>query len=99
MDDHTEGREQPMAQQTEPAPAGSGGGPWNPPPPRSNKRLFRRTDDKMIGGVASGLADYFDIDPVLARIGFVVLAVAGGAGVLAYLVMWWLVPPTHEVSN
>ncbi len=89
-----------MSQQTEPAPGGTGGGgPWNPPPPRSHKRLYRRTDDKMIGGVASGLADYFDIDPVLVRIGFVILALLGGAGVLAYLVMWWVVPPTHEVSN
>src|SRR4051794_37680407 len=105
MDERTEGREEPMAQQTEPAPAGGpggsggSGGPWSPPPPRSSKRLYRRTDDKLIGGVASGLADYFDIDPVLVRIGFVILTIAGGAGILAYLVMWWLVPPTHEVSG
>ncbi|HEY7282014.1 MAG TPA: PspC domain-containing protein [Actinomycetota bacterium] len=82
-------------QQTEPAP----GGPWEPPPPRSRRRLYRRTDDKLIGGVASGLADYFDIDPVLVRIGFIVLTIAGGAGILAYLVMWWVVPPSHEISN
>ncbi|HXJ64899.1 MAG TPA: PspC domain-containing protein [Actinomycetota bacterium] len=84
-----------MAQRTEPAT----GGPWQPPPAPMHKRLYRRTDDKMIGGVASGLADYFNIDPVLVRIGFVLLAVAGGAGVLAYLVMWWIVPPSQEVSN
>ncbi len=91
-----EGREGTMAQQqTEPAP----GGPWEPPPPRPRRRLYRRTDDKIIGGVASGLADYFDIDPVLVRIGFVILTIAGGAGILAYLVMWWIVPPSHEISN
>src|SRR4051812_7802033 len=105
MDERTEGRDPEMAQQTEPAPAGGpggsggSGGPWSPPPPRSSKRLYRRTDDKLIGGVASGLADYFDIDSVLVRIGFVILTIAGGAGVLAYLVMWWLVPPNYQVSN
>ncbi len=85
-----------MAQQTEPARTG---GPWEPPPPRPHKRLYRRTDDKVIAGVASGLADYFEIDPVLVRIGFVILAIAGGAGIVAYGVMWWMVPPTHEVSG
>jgi phage shock protein PspC (stress-responsive transcriptional regulator) len=104
MTDHTEGRDEPMAQQTAPpadAPSrpDGGGGPWQPPPPRTHRRLYRRTDDKLIAGVASGLADYFDIDPVLVRIGFVILAIAGGAGILAYVVMWWLVPATHEVSN
>jgi phage shock protein PspC (stress-responsive transcriptional regulator) len=94
MDDHPEGREEPMAQQTEPAPA-----PPAAPPPRPHKRLYRRTDEKVIAGVASGLADYFEIDPVLVRIGFVILAIAGGAGIIAYGVMWWMVPPSHEVSN
>jgi phage shock protein PspC (stress-responsive transcriptional regulator) len=96
MDDHPEGREEPMAQQTEPARTG---GPWEPPPPRPRKRLYRRTDDKVIAGVASGLADYFEIDPVLVRIGFVILAIAGGAGIVAYGVMWWMVPPSHVVSG
>jgi phage shock protein PspC (stress-responsive transcriptional regulator) len=52
----------------------------------------------MIGGVASGLADYFGVDPVLVRIGFVVLAAAGGAGVVAYLVAWWLMPAAEGPS-
>jgi phage shock protein C len=44
----------------------------------------------MIGGVAGGLADYSGIDPVLWRVGFVGLTVAGGAGVVVYLLLWVL---------
>lgn len=58
-------------------------------PPR---RLVRRTDDRVVAGVAGGIADVLDIDPVLVRIGFVVLAFAGGAGVVAYLALWLLTP-------
>ena len=53
----------------------------------------------MVAGVASGIAHYFDIDPVLVRIAFVVLAFVGGAGILLYGVAWWLMPPSHPVSN
>jgi phage shock protein PspC (stress-responsive transcriptional regulator) len=56
------------------------------------RRLTRRTDDKMIAGVASGLGHYFGVDPVVFRIGFVVTAFAGGAGFLAYLLAWLLIP-------
>jgi phage shock protein PspC (stress-responsive transcriptional regulator) len=56
------------------------------------RRLTRKTDDKMIAGVASGLGHYFGVDPVVFRIGFVVTAFAGGAGFLAYLLAWLLIP-------
>ena len=46
----------------------------------------------MLAGVASGLADYFDIDPTLVRIGFVVLALFGGLAVPLYLAGWLLIP-------
>jgi phage shock protein PspC (stress-responsive transcriptional regulator) len=46
----------------------------------------------MIGGVAGGLGRYFDVDPVLFRIAFVVLCFAGGAGLLAYLGLWLITP-------
>lgn len=55
-------------------------------------RLHRRRSGRMLGGVAAGLADYFDVDPVLIRIGFVVLAFVGGLGVPLYLAGWALVP-------
>ena len=56
------------------------------------RQLTRSASDKVIGGVSGGLGRYFDIDPIIFRIGFVVLALAGGAGVLAYLAAWVLVP-------
>jgi phage shock protein PspC (stress-responsive transcriptional regulator) len=56
------------------------------------RRLTRSSSDRVLGGVAGGLGRYFDIDPIIFRIGFVVLTIAGGAGVLAYLAAWLLVP-------
>ncbi len=46
----------------------------------------------MLAGVASGLADYFDVDPVLVRIGFVALSLLGGLAVPLYLAGWLLIP-------
>ena len=58
-------------------------------PPR---RLTRSGADAVIGGVGSGLGRYFNVDPLLFRIGFVVLSFAGGFGVLAYLLLLAFVP-------
>jgi len=57
----------------------------------SPKRLYR-SREKMVAGVCSGLADYLNIDPTIIRILFVVVAFAGGASLLAYLIMWIIVP-------
>jgi phage shock protein PspC (stress-responsive transcriptional regulator) len=46
----------------------------------------------MLAGVASGLADYFDIDPILVRIGFIALSLLGGLAVPLYLAGWLLIP-------
>jgi phage shock protein C len=56
------------------------------------RRLFRSTTDKRLAGVCGGLAEYFDIDPLLVRIGFVVAALAGGPGLIAYVILWIAVP-------
>src|SRR5512132_1361263 len=69
--------------------------PQSPPPadpPPVPRRLTRSSSDKVLAGVAGGRGRYFDIDPIIFRIGFVVLTLAGGAGVLAYLAAWVLVP-------
>ena len=56
-------------------------------------RLLRRSrDDRVIGGVCGGLGRYLGVDPVLMRIAFVILAFAGGGGILVYLVAWVLIP-------
>ena len=63
-----------------------------PPPYRHVERLTRATDDKVIAGVAGGLGRYFGIDPVVFRIAFVVLTLAGGSGVILYLLAWLVIP-------
>ncbi|GAB1645046.1 PspC domain-containing protein [Krasilnikovia sp. MM14-A1259] len=59
----------------------------------SYKQLRRTTDDRVFAGVCGGLGRYFGIDPVVVRVGFAVLAiVTGGAALLAYPVMWLIMP-------
>ena len=74
-----------------------------PPPqvgtPRQEKRLFRSTDDKVIAGISGGIGRYFDIDPVIVRIAFVVLAVIGGSGVALYLIGWLVIPKQNETHS
>lgn len=55
-------------------------------------RLYRPVADRRVAGVAAGIARHLDIDPLLVRVGFVVLALFGGAGVLLYGACWLLVP-------
>jgi phage shock protein PspC (stress-responsive transcriptional regulator) len=62
------------------------------PTPDEPKRLTRSGSNAVIGGVASGLGRYFNVDPLLFRIGFVVLSFAGGVGVLAYLLLLAFMP-------
>jgi phage shock protein PspC (stress-responsive transcriptional regulator) len=60
--------------------------------PPVRPQLRRSGTDKMVGGVAGGLAEYSGIDPLLWRVGFVALTFAGGSGVLVYLLLWLLMP-------
>ena len=56
------------------------------------QKRITRSREKMIAGVCAGLGNYLDIDPTIVRIIFVLLAFAGGAAILAYLIMWVIVP-------
>lgn len=58
----------------------------------TNKKLYRSKEDKVIFGVCGGLGEYFSIDPVIVRIIFVVLAVWGGSGILAYIILAIVIP-------
>ncbi|MCX6023767.1 MAG: PspC domain-containing protein [Chloroflexi bacterium] len=58
----------------------------------ATRRFARSRNDRMIAGVAGGLAQYFGIDPVLVRLGFVLAAVSTGVGLLAYLVLALVTP-------
>jgi phage shock protein PspC (stress-responsive transcriptional regulator) len=66
--------------------------PPQPPPPPGNRVLRRSRTDRVGAGVAGGLGQYFNVDPVLFRVLFAVSAFFGGAGVVAYLVAWAAIP-------
>jgi phage shock protein C len=55
-------------------------------------RLRRSKENRMLGGVCGGLGVYFNTDPLWFRLGFVLITLAGGAGILIYLVLWIVVP-------
>lgn len=60
------------------------------------KRLYRSRTERMIGGVCGGLAQYFNIDPTIVRLIFLLLLFAGGAAFLIYIIMWIVVPLEPE---
>ena len=62
-----------------------------------NKRLYRDGDNKILGGVAFGLANYFGVDPAIIRILFIVSLFIGGFGLLAYLILWISIPEAKTV--
>jgi phage shock protein PspC (stress-responsive transcriptional regulator) len=62
-------------------------------------QLRRSSTERMVGGVSGGLADYSGIDTVLWRVGFVALTLAGGAGILVYLLLWVFMPAGPPVPG
>jgi phage shock protein PspC (stress-responsive transcriptional regulator) len=63
------------------------------------KKLFRNPDDVVIAGVASGLAAYFGIDPIIVRLLFVLVVLMGGSGVLIYIILWLIMPMAHSSTE
>lgn len=73
--------------------------PPPPPPPAVSRtatsgtgRLMRSRTDRVLGGVAGGIGQHLGIDPIIIRLVFVVLVLAGGSGLLAYLIAWVVIP-------
>jgi phage shock protein PspC (stress-responsive transcriptional regulator) len=70
-------------------------GSWPPPPPPGpapRPQLRRSRSDKVIGGVAGGLAEYTGVDALLWRVGAIALTLAGGSGLVIYVLLWLLMP-------
>ncbi len=63
------------------------------------RRLFRDPDNKYLGGVCSGLAAYFNIDPTLVRLLFVLLIFAAGSTIFAYIILWIVIPKARTTSD
>lgn len=66
---------------------------------RSGKKLYRDMDDKKIAGVCGGLAAYFNIDATLIRIVFVVLLLGYGSALIAYIILWIVMPEARTVAQ
>ncbi len=62
-------------------------------------RLYRSETDRIIAGVAGGLGEYFNLDPTLFRLGFVLITLAGGSGILLYLIMWLILPTESQIKQ
>jgi phage shock protein PspC (stress-responsive transcriptional regulator) len=62
-------------------------------------RMYRDTDHRIIGGVCSGMGAYWDIDPVIIRVLFVALVLAGGIGVLVYLILYIVIPEAKTTAQ
>ena len=63
------------------------------------KKLFRNPDDKVLGGVASGLSAYFGVKELYVRLAFVFLTFAGGSGVVIYLILWIITPVASSITE
>lgn len=61
-----------------------------------SKKLMRKRSDQMVFGVAGGIADYLNIDPVIVRLLFVLMALTGGHGILVYLILTVIMPEESE---
>ena len=63
------------------------------------KRLYRDPDNAIVAGIASGIANYFDIDPVIVRLIFVISIFFNGLGLLAYIILWLVVPVAETTAD
>jgi phage shock protein C len=62
------------------------------------KRLYRSEKNRMLGGVAGGVAEYFNVDPTLVRLFFVLILCLWGAGIPVYLLLWIIIPPFSKIE-
>lgn len=56
------------------------------------KKLYRSRKNRVFGGVAGGLAEYFGLDPVLMRVIFVIITLINGIGIILYIILWIVIP-------
>ncbi len=72
---------------------------YEKPEDKSIKKLYRNPDDRVLGGVGSGLSAYFNIDVIWVRLGFVGLIFAGGSGFVLYLILWIITPLAKSITE
>ena len=62
------------------------------------KRLYRSGKEKILGGVCGGIAEYFNVDPTIIKIIWILIVLGYGAGIIAYIIAWIIIPknPKHK---
>lgn len=63
------------------------------------KRLYKSSREKMLAGVCGGLAEYFELDVSLVRLGFALLFFGGGSGLLIYIILAIILPYDYELKD
>jgi phage shock protein C len=62
------------------------------------RRILRSRNERMIAGVAGGVATYFNIDPLVVRLGFALLSMFNGIGIMLYVLLWLLLPNEDSIA-
>ncbi len=63
------------------------------------KKLYKSNTDKKLNGVCGGIAEYFDIDSTIVRLGWVIFSACGGSGILAYLIAMLIMPEKPTIID
>ncbi|MDA3953473.1 MAG: PspC domain-containing protein [Bacteroidales bacterium] len=66
---------------------------------RNSKKLFRDPDNRVLGGVCSGLSAYFNVDPIVFRIIFIIIALGMGSGLIIYIILWIAIPEASTTAQ
>ena len=65
----------------------------------NEKKLYKSSTDKKLAGVCGGIAEYFNIDSTLVRLGWVVFSLLGGSGLLAYIIAAIIIPDAPKTNQ
>jgi phage shock protein PspC (stress-responsive transcriptional regulator) len=62
------------------------------------KILYRSKQNRLVGGICGGIGEYFDIDPTIIRIIFILITLFGGSGIILYIILWLIIPSDKKVK-
>jgi phage shock protein C len=63
------------------------------------KKLYRSTKDRWLAGICGGIAEYLALDPTIIRVLFVLFSLVAFGGILAYIILWLIIPQEPEASE
>ncbi len=66
---------------------------------RNSKKMYRDPDNRILGGVCSGLSAYFNVDPIVFRIIFILIALGMGSGLIIYIILWIVIPEASTTAQ